>query len=206
MGRRLPPPHLERAGVGARCPQGQLGDGSSADQGDHCRALFASKWSSFSMVSAGSGTSGKWHRQNFVSGGRRGAASDDLGSWSNEIAGNAIAVDVADRSALELEPHLGEITAYCYRMLGSVFDADDATQETMLRAWRAAPAFQRSKRNALVALQDRYQRVHRRLARTDAQGVADGAGTFIDGREAMLPIPAELSGAGSCHFQMRGWT
>jgi RNA polymerase sigma-70 factor (ECF subfamily) len=61
---------------------------------------------------------------------------------SNEIAGNAIAVDVTDRSAFKLEPHLGEITAYCYRMLGSVFDADDAAQETMLRAWRAAPTFQ----------------------------------------------------------------
>jgi RNA polymerase sigma-70 factor (ECF subfamily) len=34
------------------------------------------------------------------------------------------------------------ITGYCYRMLGSVFDADDAVQETMVRAWRGMDAFE----------------------------------------------------------------
>jgi RNA polymerase sigma-70 factor (ECF subfamily) len=58
------------------------------------------------------------------------------------MAGNALLVDTAERSALELEPFLSEITAYCYRMLGSVFDADDAAQDTMLRAWRASHTFQ----------------------------------------------------------------
>ncbi|HEV8627315.1 MAG TPA: sigma-70 family RNA polymerase sigma factor [Acidimicrobiia bacterium] len=37
----------------------------------------------------------------------------------------------------ELERHRVALTGYCYRMLGSVFEADDAVQETMLRAWRA---------------------------------------------------------------------
>jgi RNA polymerase sigma-70 factor (ECF subfamily) len=42
----------------------------------------------------------------------------------------------------DLEQHRREIAGYCYRMLGSVFDADDAVQETMLRAWRAADSFE----------------------------------------------------------------
>lgn len=41
----------------------------------------------------------------------------------------------------ELEAHRRELTGYCYRMLGSGFDAEDAVQETMLRAWRASESF-----------------------------------------------------------------
>ncbi|MDQ1446300.1 MAG: polymerase sigma-70 factor, subfamily [Acidimicrobiaceae bacterium] len=41
-----------------------------------------------------------------------------------------------------LDQHRRELTGYCYRMLGSGFEADDAVQETMVRAWRAADSFE----------------------------------------------------------------
>ena len=42
----------------------------------------------------------------------------------------------------ELEEHRRALTAYCYRMLGSPFEAEDAVQDTLLRAWRSLGRFE----------------------------------------------------------------
>jgi RNA polymerase sigma-70 factor, ECF subfamily len=41
----------------------------------------------------------------------------------------------------QLEVHRSALTGHCYRMLGSVVDADDAAQETMIRAWKSLDGF-----------------------------------------------------------------
>ena len=41
-----------------------------------------------------------------------------------------------------VESHERALRVHCYRMLGSLQDAEDQTQETLLRAWRNLPTFQ----------------------------------------------------------------
>jgi RNA polymerase sigma-70 factor (ECF subfamily) len=48
----------------------------------------------------------------------------------------------ASVASVDLEPFRRELTGYCYRMLGSGFEAEDAVQETMLRAWRGWESFE----------------------------------------------------------------
>jgi RNA polymerase sigma-70 factor (ECF subfamily) len=47
-----------------------------------------------------------------------------------------------DELAGRFEQHRGELAAYCYRMLGSPFEAEDAVQESFVRAWRGVERFE----------------------------------------------------------------
>jgi len=59
---------------------------------------------------------------------------------ANLLAGGGTATD--ETVERQLEQHRRELTGYCYRMLGSAFEAEDAVQETLTRAWRASDRFE----------------------------------------------------------------
>ena len=59
-----------------------------------------------------------------------------------ELATAEVRGDVEPRLERRLEQHRAALTAHCRRMLGSAFEADDAVQETMVRAWRAHHRFE----------------------------------------------------------------
>jgi RNA polymerase sigma-70 factor (ECF subfamily) len=95
-----------------------------------------------------------------------------------------------DAFRLLVEPRRAELHAHCYRMLGSLQDAEDAVQETLLRAWRALASFEgrSSPRTWLYTIAtnislDLLQRRTRRVLPT-----AYGPATTLPPQEAGAPL------------------
>ena len=111
-----------------------------------------------------------------------------------------------DESAFNrlVEPRRRELHAHCYRMLGSVHDAEDALQETLLRAWRGLSGFEgRSSlrswlyRIATNASLDAIERRPKRVLPVDYAPAADpheGPGEPVVESIWVEPYPDELLG------------
>ena len=62
------------------------------------------------------------------------------------------------------DPYRHELQVHCYRILGSVQDAEDMLQETLLAAWRGLDGFEERASMRCLAVQDRDEPVPERAA------------------------------------------
>ncbi|AYY14572.1 sigma-70 family RNA polymerase sigma factor [Actinobacteria bacterium YIM 96077] len=112
---------------------------------------------------------------------------------------------VEDDFSSQADPYRRELLAHCYRMLGSVHDAEDLVQETYLRAWRAYERFEgRSSlrtwlyRIATSACLTALESRKRRPLPTGMSGPADDpGGELVERSEVpwLEPVPDVLVGA-----------
>src|SRR3954463_10622072 len=105
---------------------------------------------------------------------------------------------IAQLDPHQLEAHRTALTGHCYRMLGSAVDAEDAVQETMVRAWRGLDRFdgRASLRSWLyriatnVCLDLLEQRARRaRPVESGPQGTVDGALDALPRTHWLEPVP-----------------
>ena len=104
-----------------------------------------------------------------------------------------------------IEPYRGQLHAHCYRMLGSVHDAEDALQETTLRAWRGLGRFEgrSSLKSWLYTIAtntclNHIERRPKRVLPVDYTAAADphgGPGAPVVEQVWIEPYPDELLGA-----------
>jgi RNA polymerase sigma-70 factor (ECF subfamily) len=102
----------------------------------------------------------------------------------------------------ELERHRRELTAHCYRMLGSPFEAEDAVQDTLLRAWRSLDSFEgraslrswlyRIATNVCLDMLDAKQRRARPMDLGEARSPDGPIGEILPETTWIEPVPDAL--------------
>ena len=101
----------------------------------------------------------------------------------------SVAIGPADQLDPRLLEHRRELTGYCYRMLGSSFDAEDAVQETMVRAWRSLDRLQ-----GAGALRSWMYRIATNVCLDALDGRKRRALPVDMSEEASAPVEASLDG------------
>ena len=111
---------------------------------------------------------------------------------------------MSDDFAQETDAHRRELLVYCYRMLGSLHDAEDLVQDTMLRAWRARDSYDSTRasmrtwlyRIATNACLNALTNVERRTLPSELVGPATELEWPLprrDGVPWLEPIPATMA-------------
>jgi RNA polymerase sigma-70 factor (ECF subfamily) len=108
----------------------------------------------------------------------------------------------AVESFAELERYRRELTAHCYRMLGSPFEAEDAVQDTLLRAWRSLDSFEgrsslrswlyRIATNVCLDMLDAKQRRARPMDLGEARSPDGPVGEILAETTWIEPVPDAL--------------
>jgi RNA polymerase sigma-70 factor (ECF subfamily) len=117
-----------------------------------------------------------------------------------EIAlGRTAAATLPPDIGARLEQFRVELTAYCYRMLGSAFEAEDAVQETLIRAWRGIDRFEgraalrswlyRIATNVCLDMHNSPQRRARPMDLGPARSADSALGDPLPGESWVEPVP-----------------